>query len=453
MRGPKEDDLLDEQLSHPVTDIAAAASSPDSDVSSPTGSPTGKRAGSWELAESGGARHVHQSTIPHPNLHQLHGEVLPVPVLLSRSPFAPLAKDLAAKDKDVLEKLSKAFVMMRFGRGDVLPSSPFYLVARGTVFVRVVSGELPVATKCARPQRHPPPPARVSPCPPVRSPRMPRAHVRSCVPHVPFDARLRCGRRAGCFINWCSEFSSFPRTGAIGSTLLGCLPNGATNGAARDPQQMELVGASDGHVALLTARSMQAFVDSGAAAAALIQRASQMSAVQMPMVAKAKLEEAPLRTLSALCSFRYVAKGDPVFHHGELGRSCAVVVSGVLQPACHGPVAAALGFSKAETHWKALHDVTSMLGLARSLGRGLKNKQPSTPNPPAAEGGAPAGSAPAGSAAAGSAAGAPSGDPLSVSATAALPPSERAAAAAAAAARLAARDRRRTRSRSRRCQS
>jgi hypothetical protein len=180
MRGPKEDDLLDEQLSHPVTDIAAAASSPDSDVSSPTGSPTGKRAGSWELAESGGARHVHQSTIPHPNLHQLHGEVLPVPVLLSHSPFAPLAKDLAAKDKDVLEKLSKAFVLMRFGRGDVLPSSPFYLVARGTVFVRVVSEEQPVATKCVRARRSTYWPRLALPlCPPVRSPRMPRAH---CMP-------------------------------------------------------------------------------------------------------------------------------------------------------------------------------------------------------------------------------------------------------------------------------
>jgi CRP-like cAMP-binding protein len=79
-----------------------------------------------------------------------------------------------------------------------------------------------------------------------------------------------------------------------------------------------------------------------------------------------------------LCTLRAVDKGQPVFHAGELGNSIAIVVRGMLQPTCHGAVAAALAPSKADTHWKALSDVKGLLDLANQArgGEGGPNKSP-----------------------------------------------------------------------------
>ena len=149
---------LDDLFAHPVTDEAAA--SPDPGSSSHNGK---------------ASSHLYIPKVPHTHLHSSHGEVLPVAVLLSHSPFAYVAKDAA-----LLEKLAKAFVTIRFSRGDVLPSSPFYLVARGSVASRVMADGRPIATK-----------------------------------------------RAGAFINWTTEFTTWPPS-TLSSALFSCLPGSAT---------------------------------------------------------------------------------------------------------------------------------------------------------------------------------------------------------------------------------
>lgn len=83
--------------------------------------------------------------VPHPQLATAPLEVIPAGVLLAHSPFAHLTKD-----KAMLGRLADAFTTVRFARGDLLPDSPFYLVARGSVTCRVIADGRPVATKCAR---------------------------------------------------------------------------------------------------------------------------------------------------------------------------------------------------------------------------------------------------------------------------------------------------------------
>ena len=240
-----------------------------------------------------------------------HSEVLPKQTLLLQSPFAYLAKDNPA----VLERLMKAFVTVRFGRGDLLPPSPFYFVARGHVTSRVVADGRHVATK-----------------------------------------------RQGGFINWSAEFTEF--SNAFGRVLLSCLPNAATEAMrsrkSKDPHAMQLVGASDGHVCILTANSLQTFLESSPAAVDLIRQASDIAASEIPMVVKARVTEPHDRLLTALCTFRYVRPGKPVFLKGEIGNAFAIVLRGVLQPTCHGAVAVALDFSSAEKHWKSLKPVRNI---------------------------------------------------------------------------------------------
>ena len=149
---------LDDFFAHPVTDEDAA--SPEVGSSSHNGK---------------ASSHHYIPKVPHTHLHSSHGEVLPVAVLLSHSPFAYVAKDAT-----LLEKLAKAFVTIRFSRGDMLPSSPFYLVARGSVASRAMADGRPIATK-----------------------------------------------RAGAFINWTTEFTTWPPS-TLSSAIFSCLPGAAT---------------------------------------------------------------------------------------------------------------------------------------------------------------------------------------------------------------------------------
>ena len=82
---------------------------------------------------------------------------------------------------------------------------------------------------------------------------------------------------------------------------------------------------------------------------------------ELPVVHRSKLTDPQLRSLHAICTLRAVDKGAPVFHAGEYGNACAIVLRGVLAPQAHGSVAAAIAHSQAGQHWKAIHDVTGLL--------------------------------------------------------------------------------------------
>ena len=81
-------------------------------------------------------------SIAHPNLSMIHGDVLPVHALIAHSPFGHLTSD-----KALIEKLAKAFTTVRFSRGEQLPDSPYYFIARGAVLCRVVADTRPVTIK------------------------------------------------------------------------------------------------------------------------------------------------------------------------------------------------------------------------------------------------------------------------------------------------------------------
>lgn len=144
---------------------------------------------------------------------------------------------------------------------------------------------------------------------------------------------------------------------------------------------MELVGATDGHVCVLTASSMHRLMESSNNAANLVRTIAAVALDELPTVHRSRLTDPQLRTLSAVCTLRSVGKGQAVFHAGELGHAFAIVVRGVLAPAAHGAIAAAIGLAQAHQHWKAVHDVTSL--LSKSPLSALKAKAATTASPPA----------------------------------------------------------------------
>jgi hypothetical protein len=180
--------------------------------------------------------HVHIPKIPHPQLHATHGEVLPVAVLLQHSPFHYVCQH--TNQMGLLEKLASAFTTIRVGRGEVLPDSPFFLVAKGTVVARNVVSGRPITTKSA-----------------------------------------------GSFINWSGEFTGF--AGSVFRSL--CFP--LSRERSTDPHAMELVADSDCHVSVLTAKTLQRFMESSDRAGHLIRTVSDLDVGYIPLIGKAKLQE------------------------------------------------------------------------------------------------------------------------------------------------------------------
>ena len=88
--------------------------------------------------------------VPHTNLHKLHGDVIPISVLIRHSPFAYALAHKGPEGAMLLDKLTKAFSVVRFGRGDTLPDSPFYMVMKGSVRATAMSdGRAVNAIRCA----------------------------------------------------------------------------------------------------------------------------------------------------------------------------------------------------------------------------------------------------------------------------------------------------------------
>lgn len=99
-----------------------------------------------EGRKHGDKKNVYVPRIPHPHLLR-QTDVIPTPVLLSHSPFAHFAWEMG--QTALVERLAGAFHSVRFSRGEVLPDSPFYLIAKGTVVARRVANGRPISTKRA----------------------------------------------------------------------------------------------------------------------------------------------------------------------------------------------------------------------------------------------------------------------------------------------------------------
>ena len=250
-----------------------------------------------------------------------HGDAISAAAILAHSSFAFVAHaqfgSVSGAGDALLERLAKAFTRVAFAKGEALPESPFLLVGRGSVAVRMVE-----------------------------------------------DARCIALKRAGTCINWSAEFSRFS-PGALRSAMGACCATGRN--VTDEPRLMELVGATDGHAYVLTSATMRAFMELSEKHADLVQSTAAIGAAELPVVAASSLSEKQVRQISTICTFRYVPRGAPVLTAAERGHAFAVVVRGVVAPVAHGPVAAALPLSKADSHWKALSNVASMLGAARKL--------------------------------------------------------------------------------------
>ena len=217
-------------------------------------------------------------SIAHPDLAgDRDRDNIPASVLLKHSPFefaARTAEKVSGSEPSaqVLARLAKAFVAVRFSRGDVIPPSPFYLVARGSVAARVIA-----------------------------------------------DGRVVCVKRAGAYLNWSSEFQRFSH-GPLGTAILGMLPRWVPSlvasvaaaiapstlkdGREADPHALELIGASDGAVYVLTDSTMRAFMATSERSSDLIMEVAKIASADLPVVAKAELKDETLRSLSVVSSFR-----------------------------------------------------------------------------------------------------------------------------------------------------
>ena len=197
-------------------------------------------------------------------------------MLISHSPFRHLTSD-----RGLLEKLAKAFTTVRFSRGEVLPDSPFYFIARGAVICRVIADGRPVTTKCAPRPVHNCPHA----CPHIGRSRY-CSHGRVCLTtHRRARVHGVRRRRAGAFVNWSSEFSKFgvgPLRAAVSSLFTSCVPDlhlgKGHKGLRRDQDQhtMEMIGASDGHACVLTAWALHKFMENSHHAANLIRNGARV---------------------------------------------------------------------------------------------------------------------------------------------------------------------------------
>lgn len=170
--------------------------------------------------------------------------------------------------------------------------------------------------------------------------------------------------------------------------------------------RLELVGTSDGSAYYIPPRNLQRFMDSEPAALDLIRQVAvsfrpwiyvRMQVMprlcptnsrmrnsrslqdlctlsSVPSIRGAQLDSFGIRRLTISANYRLVQPRQPVFREGELGNSLAVVVDGLLQPTCHGAIAAPLASSAAATRWKALSAATKLMSLSKISGGATKVK-------------------------------------------------------------------------------